>query len=230
MAQRRKYLVFRLYGPLASWGGIAVGEDRPSLGHPTKSAVLGLIAAALGIRRDAEEIHRNLARAYHYGVLVISAGNHLRDYHIALIEKGMAFQTRRDEVLAANWVGPKKPRPTDPMVTRRDYRPTPPIPWRSGRRVTRPSSHSRRCSMRCWLRTSCPISAASRVRSPCRLSPRFARPRTFARSFQPFRSKPTHSSTRYSGVRPSRGRIGMGCATMGGSMPNRFRRGSMMPS
>ena len=47
----RDYLVFRLYGPMCSWGDIAVGEVRPSTVHPSKSAILGLIAAALGVKR-----------------------------------------------------------------------------------------------------------------------------------------------------------------------------------
>ncbi len=60
----RDFLVFRLYGPLASWGDIAVGEQRPTTPHPSKSAVLGLIAAALGVRRDEEERQQALAEGY----------------------------------------------------------------------------------------------------------------------------------------------------------------------
>jgi CRISPR system Cascade subunit CasD len=37
----RDYLLFRLYGPLAAWGDIAVGEYRPSFAHPSKSAIIG---------------------------------------------------------------------------------------------------------------------------------------------------------------------------------------------
>ncbi|WP_295540003.1 CRISPR-associated protein Cas5, partial [Thiolapillus sp.] len=48
------YLVFQLYAPLASWGGQAVGQERPSDDHPGRSALLGLLAAALGIRREEE--------------------------------------------------------------------------------------------------------------------------------------------------------------------------------
>ena len=48
-------LLFRLYGPLASWGEIAVGESRHTAVYPSKSALLGLLAASLGIRRDEEE-------------------------------------------------------------------------------------------------------------------------------------------------------------------------------
>nr|WP_284509571.1 CRISPR-associated protein Cas5 [Salinivibrio costicola] len=47
----RDYLVFRLYGPLASWGEPAVGGDRPTSAYPSRSAVLGLLGAALGIKR-----------------------------------------------------------------------------------------------------------------------------------------------------------------------------------
>ena len=51
----KEYLVFQLYAPLASWGEEASGEIRHSATVPTRSALLGLLAAALGIRRDEEE-------------------------------------------------------------------------------------------------------------------------------------------------------------------------------
>jgi CRISPR system Cascade subunit CasD len=35
-----EYLLFRLYGPMASWGEIAVGEMRHSEVKPSKSALL----------------------------------------------------------------------------------------------------------------------------------------------------------------------------------------------
>ena len=37
-----QYLVFRLYGPLASWGLPAVGGDRQTGLAPSRSAILGL--------------------------------------------------------------------------------------------------------------------------------------------------------------------------------------------
>src|SRR5256885_4103212 len=77
----RDYLVFRLYGPMCSWGDIAVGEVRPSTVPPSKSAILGLIAAALGTKRpnmahdDAERsaleaTHSALAQGYGFAVRV----------------------------------------------------------------------------------------------------------------------------------------------------------------
>ena len=53
------FLVFQLYGALASWGDIAVGEYRPSQGHPSKSAITGLLAAALGIEREDDAAPRD---------------------------------------------------------------------------------------------------------------------------------------------------------------------------
>jgi len=116
------YLVFRLYGAMASWGDIAVGEVRPGFTHPSKSAVLGLIAAALGIDRDQEERHRLLADSYGLGVRVDSMGVPLVDYHTAQVPPSgsgrnrRTFATRRDELCTL----PKDKLNT--ILSRRDYR------------------------------------------------------------------------------------------------------------
>lgn len=44
-------VALRLHGPLQSWGGPIIGDNRPTLPFPTRSGVLGLVAACLGIRR-----------------------------------------------------------------------------------------------------------------------------------------------------------------------------------
>lgn len=97
-----EYLLFRLYGPLASWGEIAVGESRHSAIYPGKSALLGLVAAALGIRRDEEERQTALAAGYRFAVKVISSGHPLRDYHTAQAPDSVGkfvYRTRRDELV-----------------------------------------------------------------------------------------------------------------------------------
>ncbi len=95
----KKYLLFRLYGPMCSWGDIAVGEVRPSFPHPTKSAILGMVAAALGIKRDEEKKHHQLAEAYAFAVLVENMGVPLSDYHTAQVPPGKErYATRRDEL------------------------------------------------------------------------------------------------------------------------------------
>lgn len=94
-----KYLLFRLYGPMSSWGDIAVGETRPSFTHPTKSAVLGLVAGAMGIRRDEEEKHRLLAEEIGFAVQVEFMGHPLSDYHTAQVPSGKErYCTRRQEL------------------------------------------------------------------------------------------------------------------------------------
>ena len=99
----RDYLLFRLYGALASWGDIAVGEVRPSFERPSKSAVLGLVAAALGVRRDEEDAQRRLAQDYGYAVEVQTFGQPLRDYHTVQRppqRKGADYASRRAELQA----------------------------------------------------------------------------------------------------------------------------------
>lgn len=99
-----EYLLFRLHGPMASWGDIAVGEFRPSYSHPSKSAVLGLIAAALGIRRDEETKHQGLSSNYGFGVRVESPGVPIRDYHTVQVPPSgsgrnkRTYATRKDEL------------------------------------------------------------------------------------------------------------------------------------
>lgn len=78
-------LIFRLYGPMASWGVTAVGGVRSSASIPTRSAVLGLLAAALGIRRNEEERLAELSTSYTIAVKAESEGTLLRDYHTAQV-------------------------------------------------------------------------------------------------------------------------------------------------
>lgn len=81
----QSYLLFRLYGALCSWGDIAVGEYRPSSSHPTRSAVLGLVAAALGIDRADEERQQTLFAALGYAVCIDLPGTLVSDYHTAQV-------------------------------------------------------------------------------------------------------------------------------------------------
>lgn len=99
-----KYLIFRLYGPMASWGDVAVGTYRPTFDHPSKSAVMGLLAAAIGIRRDEEENLRKMAESYDFAVQVDASGTMLRDYHTSQVppsgtgRNAKHFATRKDEL------------------------------------------------------------------------------------------------------------------------------------
>lgn len=97
------YLVFQLQAPLSSWGEPAVGEFRGTAEHPSQSALIGLLGAALGVVRSDEAAHAALRDGYGFAVGLQSPGNLLRDYHTAQVPprtalKGRPHATRRDEL------------------------------------------------------------------------------------------------------------------------------------
>ncbi len=95
------FLLFSLWAPLAAFGDIAVGERRTGLERPGKSAVLGLVAAALGIDRTDEAAHRALHDGYGFAVRVDAPGTLLTDYHTAQVppaRRGRRWATRRAEL------------------------------------------------------------------------------------------------------------------------------------
>ncbi|MDI4638810.1 MULTISPECIES: type I-E CRISPR-associated protein Cas5/CasD [Halomonadaceae] len=112
------YLVFRLYAPLASWGEAAVGETRPTATHPGRGAIIGLLGAALGIRRDDDAGQQALGESVRVAIKQRSPGTLLRDYHTAQVpstQNKVTYRTRRDELNA-----PRKVLNT--ILSSRDYR------------------------------------------------------------------------------------------------------------
>jgi len=96
------YLLFRLYGSMASWGEIAVGATRHTASYPSKSAIIGLMAAALGIKRSDVEAQQQMQQGYEIAVEVFAQGALLRDYHTAQVPDSagkVQYTTRRDELL-----------------------------------------------------------------------------------------------------------------------------------
>lgn len=122
-----RFLLFQLAGPLASWGEIAVGGDRQSAAAPTRSAVLGILASALGVPRADEEAQRRLAGGYRVAVVTCDPGELLRDYHTAQVPsasqtKGWPLVTRRDEIAAMEWARRVKGTAGEAILSTRDYR------------------------------------------------------------------------------------------------------------
>lgn len=112
----KEYLLFRLYGPMSAWGDIAVGEQRPSHGHPSKSAIIGLLAAALGVHREEEDKHNKLNLEVSFATRVDASGEILRDYHTTQVpsqRRNKVFYTRRDELAAEK---------LNTILSQRDYR------------------------------------------------------------------------------------------------------------
>jgi CRISPR system Cascade subunit CasD len=111
-----QYLVFQLSGPMASWGVDAPGEVRHTHELPSRSALLGLLAAALGIRRDDEERLNNVNRHYHFVVCASTRRSWARDYHTVQMPKEVRkarYFSRREELSHPERLGT--------LISRRDY-------------------------------------------------------------------------------------------------------------
>ncbi|WP_280564332.1 type I-E CRISPR-associated protein Cas5/CasD [Chromohalobacter sp. 48-RD10] len=112
------HLIFRLYAPMASWGEAAVGETRPTATYPGRSAILGLIGAALGIRRDDDDGQHRLRKSLQVAVKQRSPGLLMRDYHTVQVppsQSKVTHRTRREELAV-----PKELLNT--ILSSRDYR------------------------------------------------------------------------------------------------------------
>ncbi|AWH87650.1 type I-E CRISPR-associated protein Cas5/CasD [Limnobaculum parvum] len=113
-----QYLLFQIYSPFVSWGEAAVGEVRHTSSVPSRSALLGILAAALGIRRDEEQRLAVFNQHYEFAVRpYLSREQWLRDYQTIEVPKENRkrhYFTRRDELTLA-------PDELNTMLTFREY-------------------------------------------------------------------------------------------------------------
>ena len=96
-----RFLLFTLYAPMGALGEIAVGERRMGWARPARSAVLGLVAAAMGIERGDEKVHQELQEGLYFAVRIDAPGRPFVDYHTTQTpkaRKGRKFRTRREEL------------------------------------------------------------------------------------------------------------------------------------
>ncbi|MPQ95448.1 type I-E CRISPR-associated protein Cas5/CasD [Thioclava sp. JE_KL1] len=109
------FLIFGLSASLAAMGELAGHERRGSLQWPARSALLGLMGAALGIRRDGDF---KALDALNLAVAVFDEGAPLRDYHTVETVPSAAAKhpNSRPEALRA-----ARGR-TNTTITLRDYR------------------------------------------------------------------------------------------------------------
>ncbi|MEW2635654.1 type I-E CRISPR-associated protein Cas5/CasD [Streptomyces sp. NPDC048389] len=75
-------LTLRLAGPLQSWGASARFTRRTTESAPTKSGVIGMLAAAAGVERGDDHRLASLA-ALRFGVRIDQPGTRVRDFHTA---------------------------------------------------------------------------------------------------------------------------------------------------
>lgn len=112
------FLVFTLHAPLASWGDIAVGEVRGTDDRPSRSAILGLVAASLGIVREAQVEHDALDRGYGVAVRLDAPGTPRIDYHTAQTVAASAAKRSR-AATRARLLASADP---ETILSRRSYR------------------------------------------------------------------------------------------------------------
>lgn len=77
-----KTILLKFAGPMQSWGTNSNFENRHTDFYPSKSAVVGMISASLGYRRDEDEKIRKL-NELSFAVRIDQPGNILKDYHTA---------------------------------------------------------------------------------------------------------------------------------------------------
>ncbi|MBT2415790.1 type I-E CRISPR-associated protein Cas5/CasD [Streptomyces sp. ISL-12] len=75
-------LALRLAGPLQSWGATSRFARRTTESAPTKSGVIGLLAAAAGLERG-DDTHLAELAALRFAVRIDQPGTRLRDFHTA---------------------------------------------------------------------------------------------------------------------------------------------------
>jgi CRISPR system Cascade subunit CasD len=96
-----QFLLFTLYAPFSAHGEVAVGEHRMMWDRPGRSAILGLVAAALGIDRSDEDKHARLDAGLWYAVQTDAGGQPFTDYQTTQVpskRRKQSFSTRRQEL------------------------------------------------------------------------------------------------------------------------------------
>ena len=112
----REHLVFTLCAPMGAFGDYAGHERRGSELVPPRSAVLGLLGAALGIDRTNTDGQEALRR-YRVGVRPLTESAPLRDYHtVQTVQEKIRRPNGRRAAVEA--IGPA----INTTITVRDYR------------------------------------------------------------------------------------------------------------
>ena len=79
-------LLLRLAAPIQAWGDESKYDIRQTCREPSKSAVIGLLGAALGLRRDSYKIPE-ISAALRMGIRVEMPGQVIHDFHTARAPK-----------------------------------------------------------------------------------------------------------------------------------------------
>ena len=99
-----EFLLFTVHAPMSAFGDVVMGRHRSSWDRPSKSGMLGLAAAALGIDRADNTGHRQLHEGLGFAVRSDALGESMTDFHTVQVGQGVNAKralTRRDELAVA---------------------------------------------------------------------------------------------------------------------------------
>ena len=118
MTEARDYLIISMAATLAAMGDVAGSERRGSCSWPGRSAILGVVGAALGLRRDDLERQATLRDLSTCVAVFQEDGLPLRDFHTVQTVPTAAAKRPSSRASALRAAGDR----VNPVITRRDYR------------------------------------------------------------------------------------------------------------
>lgn len=111
-----RFLCIYLAAPLASFGEAAGNAQRATADRPTRSALLGLAGAAMGIDREDTDAQAALAASFSVSTRTIRAGTLLTDFHtFEGVSRSKNFYSTRAKALSSGGN-------LNTSITRREYR------------------------------------------------------------------------------------------------------------
>lgn len=108
-----RWLHLHLAAPLVSFGDVAIDQFGPTSEFPSASALTGLLANALGLRRGQTATHQHLQDRLVFGALIARAGRLVTDSQNAKLEandRGWTTWGRPDERAGATYDSPHRRR------------------------------------------------------------------------------------------------------------------------
>lgn len=108
-----RWLHLRLTAPMMAFGGVAVDHVGPTRDFPSASALTGLLANALGWRREDWQAHQALQDRLVFGAVTARQGRRLTDNQNAKLEandRGWTTQGRPEERAGASYDSPHRRR------------------------------------------------------------------------------------------------------------------------
>ncbi len=103
MSRASRGLALRLEGPLQSWGLRPQGDTIPTADVPTRSGVVGLLGAALGVQRGDGAALDVIRASFRLVVRVDRAGHRAEDFHTVACFPAPEGARVKDRLITRRW-------------------------------------------------------------------------------------------------------------------------------